>query len=136
MLREYTKRDNDNSDILTFPTTFKIEKLSKNELLRKREFVNKKDNPTVYDYEIQNNNEVIWNLLSEDNDLFKYTTTFSTIDNKYIDVVKIEYIYETLSEAQVPETTYKSKIRLKKKIFGGSNNSFVVNTSYKYGKTR
>lgn len=136
MLREYTKRDNDNSDILTFPTTFKIEKLSKNELLRKREFVNKKDNPTVYDYEIQNNNEVIWNLLSEDNDLFKYTTTFSTIDNKYIDVVKIEYIYETLSEAQVPETTYKSKIRLKKKIFGGNNNSFVVNTSYKYGKTR
>lgn len=136
VLREYTKRNAENSDLLTFPTNFSISKISKNELLRKRDFVNKADNATNYDYEIKNNNEIFWNLPTEENDLFKYTVAFNTNSDRFFDKVEIEYIYETLEEALNPETTYKSKIKIKRKIFGTQAQSSVINTSYKFGKTR
>lgn len=140
LLKEYRKTDNINYDTLSdIATTDIINTIKSNNIYNKKEYFVKNDGNTNYDYEIKNNNEIHWNIPEEYNDLFRYTVTLFTRSNKKIKNVIIDYLYETFEEAKQPDTTYKSKITIKRKIFANNSlgdNSFVISTSYKFGKTR
>lgn len=140
LLKEFKKTDGIEIDTLDIPTNSKIVVIKSNNIYDKKEFYVKTDDPNSnYDYELKNGKEIHWNLDKVYNDLFKYTVTLSTETTKNIQKVVIDYIYETFEEAKLPDTTYKSKVTIKRAIYaqnGGSDNSFVISSSYKFGKTR